>query len=111
MKTRHIASLLLYTSILASFAGCARFHTTQTDVSRKDDNGETIRTVTTKAAAWTFWESKSTLAKWKAMQTDKTQGAEVGGLDQSASVTTNTVAIVEAVVTGVVRGLGKAVTP
>jgi hypothetical protein len=62
--------------------GCARFSTTQTEVR----NGETT-TITTKAQAWTFIQSKSSLANWKATQSEGNQGAEVGSLDQESDPT------------------------
>lgn len=70
-----------------AFVGCARFATTQTDISKENTDGTTTRTITTKAASYTFFSSDSSLAKWKASQTDKTQGAEVGGLAQHADAT------------------------
>ena len=72
--------LTLTTMLALTFVGCARFTTTQTDVSPE-------RTVTTKATAWTFGTSKSALANFKASQTDKTQGASVGSLSQESSGT------------------------
>ncbi len=72
---------LLTTTLLAlTLVGCARFSTTQTDVSPE-------RTITTKASAWTFGTSKSALSNFKASQTDKTQGAAVGSLSQETSGT------------------------
>jgi hypothetical protein len=62
--------------------GCARFSTTQTEVR----NGETT-TITTKAQAWTFIQSKSSLANWKATQSEGNQGAEVGSLEQESDPT------------------------
>lgn len=85
---------------LMALMGCARFSTTQIDF-----RDETTTTITTKAASWTFFESKSTLAKWKALQSEKSQGAEVGGLAQSSSATTNLVDLIKAVTEGVVKGL------
>lgn len=90
--------------------GCARFSTTQRDERTNEKTGETT-TITTKAAAWTFFESKSTLAKWKATQTEKSQGAEVGGLEQSSSATTNAVELVRTVVEAAVSGAVKSVRP
>ncbi len=72
---------LITTTLLAlCLVGCARFTTTQTDVSPE-------RTITTKASAWTFGTSRSALANFKASQTDKTQGAAVGSLSQETSGT------------------------
>lgn len=76
--------------------GCARFSTTQTDVSY--ENGKPLRTITTHAAATTLFEGRSSLANFKASQTDKTQGANVGALSQDSSTTTNTAASLNAIV-------------
>lgn len=99
--------------LLVAMAGCARFQTVQTDISYdKPSPGTPSRTITTKASSYTFFASKSTLAKWKAQQTDKTQGAEVGGLAQSSdAITTNSVALAEAIASGIVQGTAKALKP
>ena len=81
--------------LLISLCSCARFNTTQTDYSYDPETGNKIRQITTKAASSTFFESKSSLTTWKATQTDKTQGATVGGLEQS-STGTNTVSLLKA---------------
>lgn len=65
--------------------GCAHFVTTQKDI-RYDENGQKNE-ITTKASAFTFWDSESALANFKATQTEKTQSATVGSLNQSASST------------------------
>lgn len=75
---------LMFTVLLA---GCAQFSTTQTDTSITNKDGTTTRTVTTKATATTFLESKSALANFKASQTDKTQAASVGSLSQESNAT------------------------
>lgn len=95
--------LLPLTLLALTFVGCARFTTTQTDVSPE-------RTVTTKATAWTFGTSKSALANFKASQTDKTQGASVGGLHQESNGS-NLTAIVEKVAEGAAKGAAKALLP
>jgi hypothetical protein len=77
-------------------AGCARFQTKQTDISY-DTNNVPTRTITTKVSAYTFFESESKLSQFKATQTDKSQSASVGSLDQSAG-STNTVAALNAIV-------------
>lgn len=69
-------------------AGCARFSTIQTDISPS-------RTITTRATAYTFFSANNKLATWKASQTDKTQGASVGGLEQAATGS-NVVSVIEA---------------
>lgn len=76
------------------FTGCAQFSTKQTDTSYED--GKPTRTITTQAKATTIWESKSALANFKASQTDKTQSATVGSLNQDSGGT-NTAATVNAV--------------
>lgn len=99
-------SFLLLTALL--LCGCARFGTLQTDESYDPETGKPIRKITTRAASSTFFEADSTLAKWKATQSDKTQGAEVGGLGQSASAT-NLVNLMEAVTRGAAQGAAAAV--
>jgi len=81
--------------ILALLASCARFSTTQTDVSINPDG--TKREITTKAKATTIWASKSALANWKASQTDKTQGATVGALNQESNNVTNVIEVLKAI--------------
>ena len=97
--------LIPFSFFLLPFAlllGCARFATTQTDYSY--EQGQIVRQVRTKATAHTFFAARSSLANWKASQTDKTQGASVGQLDQQASaIDTNTVALVHAVIDAAVR--------
>lgn len=83
-------NLLLCLCFLA-LCSCARFTTKQADVSPE-------RTITTKAMAWTFFESSSKLSSFKAVQTDKSQAATVGSLDQSASGT-NVVAALNVIAT------------
>ena len=75
---------------LALLSSCARFSTIQTD----ERIGENTK-VTTKAASWTLFSSKSDLSKWKATQTEKSQGAEVGGLSQQGA--TNAVGALNAI--------------
>ena len=87
-------SLTLLVSLVA-LSGCASFSTVQTDISSTDKNGIETRTITTRAKAKTFFEAKSSLTTWKATQTDKTQGATVGVLEQASSGT-NTVQLLKA---------------
>lgn len=87
--------------ILILLCGCATFVTEQTDTSY-DENGAQVRTITTKAKSRTFFEAKSSLAQFKAMQTDKTQSATVGSLGQQAD-TTNSVILIERVVGAAVK--------
>lgn len=91
--------------VLCCLCSCAKFSTVQID-ERTDEKTK----VTTKASSWTFFDSKSNLAKWQAKQSEKTQGAEVGGLGQSASGT-NAVSLIEAVAKGAVEGAVKAAIP
>lgn len=88
-----------------AMSGCARFSTTQTDT-----RNETETTITTKASAWTFFDSKSALATWKATQSEKSQGASVGGLSQESSGT-NAVNLIEAVARGAIKGASEAMVP
>ncbi len=81
-------------AVVLLFAGCARFVTKQTDRSYLCEHGTEIREITTKVTATTFFESHSALANFKALQTDKTQSASVGSLNQEASAT-NLVKIIE----------------
>ncbi len=100
MKKLQIAYLLL------SVAGCSTFHTTQTDVRENPTTGEKT-TITTHASATTFFDSKSTLANFKAAQTEKSQGASVGSLSQESSGS-NAVNLVEGVVSAAVSSAVKA---
>ena len=93
--------LLLVAAVLP---GCARFTTTQTDVSTVDEKGKPTRTITTKATASTFFEGRSALAKFKAIQTDKSQSASVGELSQETTGT-NVSLLAEAIAKGVAAGL------
>lgn len=86
MKRLALASLLALT-------GCSHFTTTQKDLNY--EQGQPVRQITTKASAYTFFESKSALANFKASQTDKTQGASVGTLNQESGGT-NTAATLKA---------------
>lgn len=93
-------SLCVSVAICVLFSGCARFTTNQTQNDVLSPDGKTItRVTTTRASATTFFEAKSSLANFKASQTDKTQSATVGALNQEASGS-NAVALTEAVVRG-----------
>lgn len=88
--------------------GCARFGTTQTDESYDTETGtKRVRTITTRASAYTLFSARSSLAKWKASQTDKTQGATVGDLNQESSATNET-ATIERIVSAAVGAAVKA---
>lgn len=98
---RSIAALLC----LVCLFGCARFSTKQIDLSY-DNQGKPKRKITTRATSYALFASKSSLANFKASQTDKTQGASVGTLNQEAQGSvTNLAVIVEAVVRGAVAGV------
>lgn len=84
---KKLQSALLFLTPVAMVVGCARFQTTQTDTSY--EKGVPLRTITTKATATTFFEAKSALASFKATQTDKTQSASVGALNQESGGATN----------------------
>ena len=74
--------------LLWTCTGCiARFTTTQQDERTTDPWGNPRTTITTKATAWTWGDSKSALANFKATQTEKSQGASVGSLTQESSAT------------------------
>lgn len=80
------------TLLLVAFlplAGCAHFETTQID-QRGTNN-----VISTKASATTFFQSKSALANFKASQSEKTQSATVGGLNQEADGATGIAALTE----------------
>ena len=85
--------ILILTACVA-LCGCARFGTTQKDIRYDPITGKIATEVSTKAASYTLFSSKSDLAKWKATQSEKSQGAEVGGLSQQGG--TNAVAVLEA---------------
>ena len=74
--------ILLLSTLFALSVGCARFSTVQTDVRYDPETGLPAASITTKAQAYTIWQSKSALANWKATQTEGEQGAEVGSLTQ-----------------------------
>lgn len=95
--------ITIATCLIACLTGCARFNTKQTDISY-DNQGKPQRTITTQASASTLFDAKSELAKFKASQSDKTQTASVGSLNQT-STSTNVSAVFEAIGRGVVSGL------
>lgn len=103
MKTKIAVAL-----VALALVGCARFSTKQSDLSF-DELGKPQRQVTTRASAWTFASANSKLATWKASQTDKTQGATVGGLEQ-ASTGTNISATIQATA-DLLRAVGSLAAP
>lgn len=94
---------LLIIPALLLFVGCAHFTTTQTDMSY--EKGQPIRQITTHASATTLFDAQSQLAKFKATQSDKTQSASVGSLNESSSGT-NVVAALQAI-DGIVSHIAK----
>ncbi len=100
--------------LIATFAlvitGCANFSTKQYDISYDPTTGKPIRKISTKASSTALWEADSNLTKWKASQTDKSQGAEVGGLGNSSEAT-NAVNAIRAVFEGIAAGAVKSVAP
>ena len=98
---------------LLAAAGCARFSTTQTDVSYEHPSNTTLATVsakptrkiTTRVSTWTFFDGNNALTKFRANQTEKSQSATVGTLSNETSGT-NTVALLNAL-TGLVGALPK----
>lgn len=73
------ALLLLSTITLVS--GCARFATTQKDITYQD--GKAVHVVYTRASSHSFLESASKLQGWRAGN-NGTQTAEVNALEQTA---------------------------
>lgn len=80
MKLALLVPLILLT-------GCARFGTTQIDRYYDPETGKIAGEKITTAASYTFFDGRASLATWKASQTDKTQGASVGGLAQESNGT------------------------
>lgn len=78
--------------------GCAHFKTRQVNNTYDPKTGNLLTKTTTTAGASTVFDANSTLAKFHAMQSDKTQAATVGGLDQ-ASTSAGVVAIINAAAT------------
>ncbi len=100
----NMSRLLLLSGTSALLVSCSSFSTTQIDSRINEKTGEKT-TVTTKATARTLFDSESTLAKFKASQTEKSQGAEVGSLTQSSQGSVSN--IVEAVVGAAIKAATK----
>lgn len=83
MKRYHPTLLFACAAASVLAAGCARFTTTQKDIR----DGERTEVVT-KVSAHTLFNSNSQLGNFSASQTDKTQGAKVGSLQQESRATT-----------------------
>jgi len=103
-----LCAFALISAALFLSPGCARFSTRQSDTSY--ENGQPVRTITTRATSTTFFDSQSALAKFKAIQTDKSQSASVGSLNQEASGT-NAALLVESVTKGAIEGALRAIAP
>jgi len=67
-------------TLAALLAGCATYTTRQTDISPD-------RSITTDVTVRTFWDSDSQLANSNATQTDKSQSAKLGTLNQTSTST------------------------
>lgn len=93
MKNR----LLLSLALVLLTGGCSTFKTVQSDSREEYDptTGKLVskNVITTKAGSRTLWDSDSQLANWKATQTEKTQGAEVGALVQKSTATNSVEAL------------------
>ncbi len=85
--------------LLLALAGCSRLRVHQHETPQGDR--DTITTVTT------FWDSKSELAKFRASTTDKTQSTSIGGLAESSSGSSNTMAIIEAITGAAIKAAVK----
>lgn len=72
--------LLSILTLAALLAGCATYTTKQTDISPE-------RSITTEVSVRTFWDSDSQLANSNATQTDKSQSAKLGTLNQTSTST------------------------
>jgi hypothetical protein len=98
---REAAALALLLAI-GLVPGCARFSTSQSDI--RYTNGVPERAIRTRASSYTFFDSQSGLTRWKATQTDKSQGASVGSLNQESSGT-NAVQAIKLIGEGAAKAL------
>lgn len=81
--------------VSVALVGCAHFKTRQVNNTYDPKTGNITARTTTTAGATTVFDANSTLAKFHALQSDKSQGATVGGLDQAAT-SAGVVAIIQA---------------
>ena len=89
-------SLIISALALSLLTGCAALNTTQTNVTYST-NGVPQSSVTTKASAFSLFDSNNQVLKYHASQnTTNGQSVYVGGLDQSSSGT-NAVAVLQLV--------------
>lgn len=94
------ARSFLLALIAIDLCGCASFRTVQTE-RRFSDTGKLENEIVTRASSRTFFDSKSSLANFSATQSEKTQSAKVGSLNQEATGA-NAVGLIQAI-EGVVR--------
>lgn len=66
--------------LVLGLAGCSTYTTRQTDISEG-------RTITTDVSVRTFWDSSSQLGNSATVQTDKSQSAKIGTLNQTSTST------------------------
>lgn len=85
--------------LMSVFAGCASFKTVQSDISYED--GKPIRAITTEAKTSAFLTGKTHLSRWKASQSDMTQGASVGEI--SSEQTNNLNSIIESIISSAIK--------
>lgn len=71
---------IILLSAAALLTGCATYTTKQSDISPE-------RSITTEVTVRTFWDSNSQLANSAATQTDKSQSAKLGTLNQTSTST------------------------
>jgi len=71
---------IILLSAAAFLTGCATYTTKQSDISPE-------RSITTEVTVRTFWDSNSQLANSAATQTDKSQSAKLGTLNQTSTST------------------------
>lgn len=68
-----------------ALVGCSSFTTIQSDSSYEKGSPTPTRTIATRVKVTTFFDSSSQLAQSKALQTDKTQSASLGSLNQTST--------------------------
>lgn len=102
-------TLIPIVALLLCNVGCARYYTIQRDYSyeynEKNNKVYEVRKLITKVKTSTFADGKSQLANSKTTQTDKTQGATLGSLNQESFISTNSVNIIGSMVEGAVKGV------
>ena len=91
--------------IVSILTGCATFSSVQKD--EISDNNGTTHTLSTACRASSFFAGKSDIAKWKAQQSSRAQGASVGGLVVDSDAGTNTSAVAAAIVKAAIEATVK----